>query len=64
MELGGTWRAAPADESLRRSFAGPGFDDGGWERVAVPGHWRSTPAFSALDGPILYRRPFEVAAPG
>ncbi|MFI5041099.1 MAG: glycosyl hydrolase 2 galactose-binding domain-containing protein, partial [Acidimicrobiales bacterium] len=64
MELGGTWRAAPADEALRRSFAASGYDDGGWEQLMVPGHWRSTPAFAELDGPVLYRRRFDAPAPG
>ncbi|HZQ88081.1 MAG TPA: hypothetical protein VFA83_24750 [Acidimicrobiales bacterium] len=64
MELGGTWRAAPADEALRRSFALPEFDDAGWEALPVPGHWRSTPAFAASDGPLLYRRRFESPPPG
>lgn len=64
MDLGGAWRAAPADEALRRSFPGPEYDDGGWEPVQVPGHWRSTPAFAGLDGPILYRRRFTAPSPG
>src|SRR5579871_1048530 len=64
MELGGTWRAAPADEGLRRSFAQPAFHDEGWEPVAVPGHWRSSPAFADLDGPLLYRRTFDASPPG
>ena len=63
MDLAGTWRAAPADEGLRRAFAGPGFDDRGWEPVTVPGHWRSVPAFAQLDGPLLYRRSFAVDPP-
>jgi len=63
MELGGVWRAAPADEGLRRSFTAPGFDDDGWEAVTVPGHWRSTAAFAGSDGPILYRRRFGAGAP-
>ena len=64
MELGGSWRAAPADEALRRSFPAPDYDDSGWEPLSVPGHWRSTPAFAELDGPVLYRRPFALATPG
>jgi len=64
MELTGTWRAAVADEDLRRQFHEDDFDDGSWEPVEVPGHWRSTPAFADADGPLLYRRDFEVAAPG
>ena len=58
MELSGTWRAAEADEHLRRRYAEPGFDDAGWEPIEVPGHWRSTPAFSSSDGPLLFRRGF------
>jgi len=63
MELTGTWRAAPADEDLRRSWHDEGFDDAGWEALEVPGHWRSTPAFGDADGPLLYRRAFEAAPP-
>ena len=63
MELTGTWRAAAADEGLRRVYPQPGYDDSGWATVRVPGHWRSDPAFSAHDGPLLYRRHFETAAP-
>jgi len=63
MELAGSWRAAPADEALRRAFAAPGFDDRAWETLTVPGHWRSTAAFAGLDGPILHRQAFEAPAP-
>lgn len=57
-DLGGAWLAAPADEALRREFADPGFVDDGWEPIPVPSHWRSTPAFDDLDGPLLYRTAF------
>jgi beta-mannosidase len=63
VELGGAWRAAVADEDLRRRFADPHEDDGGWEPIAVPGHWQSVPAFATTDGPLLYRRRFEAARP-
>jgi beta-mannosidase len=63
MELTGTWRAAVADEDLRRTWQDDDFDDEGWEAVEVPGHWRSTPAFADEDGPLLYRRPFSVMGP-
>ena len=63
MLLGGTWRAAVADEALRRRFADSGADDDGWEPGEVPGHWQSTPAFAASDGPLLYRRRFEAERP-
>ena len=58
MDLGGTWRAAVADDDLRRVYAEPSYDDDGWIPVDVPGHWRSTPAFATTDGPVLYRRSF------
>jgi beta-mannosidase len=62
VDLGGTWRAAVADEALRRRFAEPELDDDGWEALAVPGHWRSTPAFAGSDGPLVQRRRFEADA--
>jgi beta-mannosidase len=63
MELTGTWRAAIADEDLRRSWHEDGFDASGWEPIEVPGHWRSTPAFADADGSLLYRHAFEADAP-
>jgi len=63
VELSGAWRAAVADEALRRAFTSPGFDDAAWVPVEVPGHWRSVPAFAESDGPLLYRRPFEADRP-
>jgi beta-mannosidase len=63
MELTGTWRAAVANEDLRRSWHDDDFDDAPWEAVDVPGHWRSAAAFSDTDGPLLYRRSFDTAAP-
>src|SRR5918996_62611 len=62
-ELPQGWRAAVADDDLRRVYHGDGFDDTGWEPIAVPGHWRSTPAFADSDGPLLYRCAFGAAAP-
>ena len=59
MDLGGRWRAAEADDALRRVFADPDMDDVSWTDVDVPHHWRSHPAFAASDGPLLYRRRFE-----
>ncbi|HMS88934.1 MAG TPA: glycoside hydrolase family 2 TIM barrel-domain containing protein [Acidimicrobiales bacterium] len=34
-----------------------------WQPIAVPGHWRSTPAFADSDGPLLYRTRFDHPAP-
>ncbi len=63
MDLTGTWRAAVADDDLRRTWHEDDFDDRAWEETAVPGHWRSTPAFADTDGPLLYRRPFDAMGP-
>lgn len=63
MQLDGMWRAHAADEGLRRAFPEPDVDDDGWPEVAVPGHWRSSPAFAGHDGPLLHRRRFEAPAP-
>ena len=63
MELNGPWRAVVADEDLRRVYPEPGFDDGSWATIDVPGHWRSTDAFDSSDGPLLYRTRFETDRP-
>jgi beta-mannosidase len=63
MDLTGTWRAAVADEDLRRRWHEDGFDAQAWEPIEVPGHWRSTPAFSDTDGSLLYRHRFEAPPP-
>ena len=62
VDLSGTWRAAPADEGLRRAATDADHDDDAWDRVEVPGHWRSTPAFADHDGPLLHRRRFSAPA--
>jgi beta-mannosidase len=64
MILGGAWRAAEADDTLRRSFPEHDLDDSDWEHVNVPGHWRSSPAFAASDGPLFYRHRFATPPPG
>ena len=61
--LTGVWRAAEADDHLRRRYTDVAFDDRGWEHVPVPGHWRSVPAFAAADGPLLYRGHLDATAP-
>ena len=58
MDLGGAWRAAVADDDLRRVYAEPAYDDDDWTPIHVPGHWQSTSAFATCDGPVLYRRSF------
>jgi beta-mannosidase len=62
-ELGGDWRAAIADDDLRRAFTDPSFGDAGWEPITVPSHWRTATAFGDADGPLLYRTRFEHAIP-
>ncbi len=57
------WRAAVADEELRRTFTDRDFADDGWELVPVPGHWRSVAAFAGTDGPLLYRTSFAATQP-
>jgi beta-mannosidase len=63
MELTGPWEATPADEDTRRTWLDPIVDDPAvgvdWQPIAVPGHWRSTPAFADSDGPLLYRTRLE-----
>ncbi len=54
------WRAAIADDDLRRAAFALDFDDDVWEPIEVPGHWRSTAAFSDTDGPLIYRTHFEL----
>ncbi len=63
MELTGTWRAAVADDELRRVWHEDDFDAGAWEAIAVPAHWRSTPTFADTDGALLYRHSFDAPAP-
>jgi beta-mannosidase len=63
VDLSGTWRAAEADEALRRAYPDPDFADDDWAEVSVPGHWRSSEPFAKSDGPMLYRRRFEAPTP-
>jgi beta-mannosidase len=63
VDLSGIWRAAEADDDLRREAIGLDVDDSSWEQVDVPGHWRNHPKFASSDGPLLYRRSFSAPAP-
>jgi beta-mannosidase len=63
MDLSGAWRAAAADDALRRRAPDEDLDDSEWESAAVPGHWRSVPALAASDGPVVYRRRFRATRP-
>ncbi len=63
MDLGGEWLATDADDNLRRQLPDAALDERGWEPVVVPGHWRSADAFADSDGPLFYRRRFEMDPP-
>ncbi len=63
IDLSGRWRAAPASvDDLHLRYPDESVDDSTWERVPVPGHWRSTEAFAHHDGPLVYRTRFDGAA--
>ena len=64
MELGGLWRAAEADDDVRRDGIGVDTDDRDWVELEVPGHWQDHPAFADSQGPVMYRRRFDAAEPG
>jgi beta-mannosidase len=60
VDLNGVWRVTPADDDRRRDGIGLETDDSSWSTITVPGHWRSHPEFADSDGPLLYRRRFEL----
>lgn len=60
-EAGAAENEAGAAES--EAGAAEGGSSGDWVDVSVPGHWRSSPALAASDGPVLYRREFTAPAP-
>jgi beta-mannosidase len=64
VEISGIWRAAEADDDLRRGAIGLDTDDSAWEEIDVPGHWRNHPKFAASDGPLLYRNRYTAPEPG
>ena len=63
MFLSDGWRAAEADDDLRRAYYEDSFDDSGWAPITVPGHWRSSDPFAGSDGPLLHRCGFTSPAP-
>lgn len=62
MDLRGEWRAAPADDELRRRYHDSDFDDRLWHAIPVPSHWAASDAFRAAGGPLLFRRQFDATA--
>ncbi|HEX2574757.1 MAG TPA: hypothetical protein VHK88_00320 [Aquihabitans sp.] len=65
MQLAGSWQAIEATDDRRRTWLDEAIEapEEAWEDLAVPGHWRSTPAFADEDGPLLYRTRFEHDTP-
>ena len=43
-----------------RTGVGLDTDDGPWSTVTVPGHWQTEASFADDDGPLLYRRRFDL----
>ena len=57
LSLNGQWNFLWADDfrKLPRDFADPAFDDGGWDRIAVPSNWE----LQGYGTPIYINSPFE-----
>lgn len=62
-DLAGTWLVHPGEGDLHQRFADPEFDDTGWAKAAIPGHWRAIPELAESDGPVLYRHRFDAPRP-
>ncbi|MFA5566553.1 MAG: sugar-binding domain-containing protein [Acidimicrobiia bacterium] len=60
LDLNGEWHAAVADDATSRNFADHNFDDSSWALLCVPGHWQSQREFQTSNGPLLYRRRFQL----
>ncbi|MBP1648634.1 MAG: hypothetical protein H6Q30_2079 [Bacteroidetes bacterium] len=56
LDLSGTWRFELGDDPRR---AEPGYDDGKWEMIDVPGRWEDQ-GFPGYDGYAWYRRHFTI----
>ena len=63
LSLNGMWRVTPATDDILRTGVGLDVDDEEWPVLSVPGHWRSEPSLARFDGPLLYRRDFELGTP-
>ncbi|MEO9223434.1 MAG: glycoside hydrolase family 2 TIM barrel-domain containing protein, partial [Acidimicrobiales bacterium] len=64
VDLSGDWQACVADETLRRTWLDTASGEASqrWVPTTVPGHWRSTETLAHTDGPVLYRRTFDLVA--
>jgi beta-mannosidase len=64
VEISAGWRAAIADDELRRQYPEVDFDDRDWSPIDASSQWRSHVDFATTDGPLLYRTRFEEAPAG
>ena len=63
LDLAGQWRVTKATDDVLRTSVGLDTDDEEWPTISVPGHWQSHPQFATQNGPLLYRKDFELAVP-
>jgi beta-mannosidase len=63
LDLAGQWRVTKATDDALRTSVGLDTDDEEWPTISVPGHWQSHPLFASENGPVLYRKDFELAVP-
>lgn len=60
LDLDGQWKVTRASDDIMRTGVGLDTDDHLWKTINVPGHWQSDPSFANDDGPLLYRRHFDL----
>jgi beta-mannosidase len=63
LDLAGQWRVTKATDDALRTSVGLDTDDEEWPTISVPGHWQSHPQFATQNGPLLYRKDFELDVP-
>ena len=60
LDLKGPWKVIRATDDILRTGVGLETDDRDWMSIDVPGHWQSESALAADEGPMLYRRHFDL----
>ena len=63
LDLSGQWRVTKATDDTLRNSVGLDTDDEEWPTIHVPSHWQSHPLFASENGPLLYRKDFELGVP-
>ena len=63
LDLAGQWRVTKATDDTLRTSVGLDTDDEEWPTIQVPSHWQSHPLFATENGPLLYRKDFELDVP-